>query len=101
METRVLRGTLGAHAAQVPVTAVKSMIGHLVGASGSVELIAGLLSIENQIVTPTINYATPDPDCDLDYVPNVARPAAITTLLKTSLGFGGINAAMVAQRFVA
>lgn len=98
MEARVLHDTLGARATQVPVSAVKSMIGHLVGAAGSVEMIAALLGLEHQIATPTINYATPDPDCALDVVPNVARPAAQTTVLKTSIGFGGINAAMVARR---
>ncbi len=99
MESRVLQDTLGERAAQVPVTAVKSMTGHLIGASGSVELIAGLLSLEKQVLTPTINLLTPDPDCNLDYVPNVARPATLSTLLKITVGFGGINAAVVVRRF--
>ncbi len=98
MEARVLHQTLGERAEQVPVSAVKSMVGHLLGAAGSVELIGGLLGLEHQIVPPTINYETPDPECVLDVVPNAARAAAHSTLLKTSIGFGGINAALVVRR---
>ncbi|HMU74349.1 MAG TPA: beta-ketoacyl-[acyl-carrier-protein] synthase II, partial [Elusimicrobiota bacterium] len=77
----------------------KSMTGHLLGAAGAAELIATLLSMENNTLHPTINQETPDPECDLDYVPNVARPAQINVALSNSLGFGGHNAVLVVKRF--
>jgi 3-oxoacyl-[acyl-carrier-protein] synthase II len=75
------------------------MTGHLLGAAGGVELIATLLCMENGFIHPTINYETSDPECDLDYVPNVARTAQIQCALSNSLGFGGHNAVVVAKRF--
>jgi 3-oxoacyl-[acyl-carrier-protein] synthase II len=75
------------------------MTGHLLGAAGGVELIATLLCMENGFIHPTINYETPDPECDLDYVPNVARRPKSSVRLSNSLGFGGHNAVVVAKRF--
>ena len=76
------------------------MTGHLLGAAGAVELIATLLCIEHQTVHPTINYEFPDPDCDLDYVPNRARAMKIDVALNNSFGFGGTNATLVVKRYV-
>jgi 3-oxoacyl-[acyl-carrier-protein] synthase II len=100
-ETAVIKQVFGDDAYRIPVSATKSMIGHLIGAAGSVELIATVLALENQVLPPTINYETPDPECDLDYVPNVARPAAIKIALKNSFGFGGKNSALVVKKYEA
>ena len=94
-ETKVLKDTLGDHANTIPVSSVKSMIGHLIGASASVEVVASCLALEHQVLPPTINLHNPDPECDLDYVPNTARPAKIRTILKNSFGFGGKNSALI------
>ena len=98
-ETLVIKQVFGAHAYTTPISATKSMIGHLIGAAGAVELIATVLAMEHQIIPPTINYEIPDPDCDLDYVPNVARKATIDVALKNSFGFGGKNSALVIKRY--
>ena len=98
-ETAVIKTVFGEHARRVQISATKSMIGHLIGAAGSVELIAALLAMEHQMIPPTINYRTPDPECDLDYVPNTARPAQIRTVLKNSFGFGGKNSALIVRKF--
>ena len=75
------------------------MTGHLLGAGGAIELVACVLSIRDNIVHPTINYETPDPDCDLDYVPNVSRKVQVDVALSNSLGFGGHNATLVVKRY--
>ena len=98
-ETLVIKQVFGQHAYQVPVSATKSMIGHLIGAAGAVELIATALALEHQVIPPTINYEIPDPECDLDYVPNVARKATIDFALKNSFGFGGKNSALVIKKY--
>jgi len=98
-ETMVIKQVFGQHAYQVPVSATKSMIGHLIGAAGAVELIATTLALEHQVIPPTINYEIPDPECDLDYVPNVARKATIDFALKNSFGFGGKNSALVIKKY--
>lgn len=98
-ETMALKKVFGAHAQKLAISSTKSMTGHLLGAAGAVELIATLLCMENGFIHPTINYETPDPECDLDYVPNVARPAQIQCALSNSLGFGGHNAVVVAKRY--
>jgi len=98
-ETLVIKQVFGQHAYKVPVSATKSMIGHLIGAAGAVELIATTLALEHQVIPPTINYEIPDPDCDLDYVPNVARKATIDVALKNSFGFGGKNSALVVRKY--
>lgn len=98
-ETMALKKVFGAHAKKLAISSTKSMTGHLLGAAGGVELIATLLCMENGFIHPTINYETPDPECDLDYVPNVARAAQIQCALSNSLGFGGHNAVVVAKRY--
>jgi 3-oxoacyl-[acyl-carrier-protein] synthase II len=94
-ETVAIKRCLGEAARRVAISSTKSMLGHLVNAGGAVELIVCLLTITHGIITPTINYDVPDPECDLDYVPNVARRAAVTHALSNSFGFGGINASVV------
>jgi len=98
-ETFVLKEVFGAHAHKIPVSSIKSMIGHLIGAAGSVELIGALMSLEEGIIPPTINYETPDPECDLDYVPNKARKTDANIILKNSFGFGGKNSALVVGKY--
>jgi 3-oxoacyl-[acyl-carrier-protein] synthase II len=98
-ETRAIRAALGEYSSKVPVSSNKSMIGHLLGAAGAVEAIFTILTIRDSIIPPTINYDTPDPECDLDYVPNVAKKAQVNIALSNSLGFGGINATLVFRKF--
>jgi 3-oxoacyl-[acyl-carrier-protein] synthase II len=76
------------------------MIGHAIGASGAIEIIATILSIENQFLHPTINYEYPDPECDLDYVPNVGRPTEINFAISNSFGFGGKNSVLILKKFI-
>jgi len=97
-ETVALKRAFGAHAARLAVSSTKSMTGHLLGAAGVVEAIFCILAIRDQIAPPTINYHTPDPACDLDFVPNVARPMPISTVLSNSFGFGGTNGSLVFRR---
>lgn len=98
-ETFIIKEVLGKHAHKIPVSSIKSMIGHLIGAAGSVELIGALMALEEGIIPPTINYRTPDPDCDLDYVPNKSRQKDVKMILKNSFGFGGKNSAIVVRKF--
>jgi len=98
-ETIAIKAVLGEHAYQVPISSTKSMIGHALGASGALETVAAVKTIETGIIHPTINYETPDPECDLDYVPNIARRADVRVVLKNSFGFGGQNACLVLRRF--
>jgi len=98
-ETFVLKEVFGPHAHKLAISSIKSMIGHLIGAAGSVELIGALLSLEEGIIPPTINYETPDPECDLDYVPNKARKIDTDFILKNSFGFGGKNSALVVKKY--
>ncbi|MFN8634387.1 MAG: beta-ketoacyl-ACP synthase II [Chloroflexota bacterium] len=95
LETVALRRTLGEHADRVTVTANKSMTGHMFAASGALEAIISLLTIQRSLIPPTINYETPDPECDLDYVPNQPREQQVRTVLSNSFGFGGQNACLV------
>ncbi len=99
VETLAIKKALQAHAKKVMVSSTKSVTGHLLGAAGGVEFIASCLSIRDNVVPPTINYEFPDPDCDLDYVPNVARKAEVKVALSNSLGFGGHNATVVVKKF--
>ncbi len=94
-ETKAIKQVFGEHARQLAISSTKSMVGHLLGASGGVELIACVLSIQHGVVHPTINYHTPDPDCDLDYVPNTAREMPVRRAISNSFGFGGHNCCLV------
>ena len=98
-ETAAIKSLFGERAKKIPISSTKSMTGHLLGAAGGAELIATLLSMENNTIHPTINYENPDPECDLDYVPNKARPGKITCALSNSLGFGGHNAVLVVKKY--
>ncbi len=98
-ETKAIKIALGKHAKEVPVSSNKSMIGHLLAGAGAVEAIFTVLTIRDGIIPPTINYDTPDPECDLDCVPNVARKAEVNIALSNSFGFGGANAALVFRKF--
>jgi len=94
-ETKAIKATLAERSKKVPVSSNKSMVGHLLGAAGAVEAIFTTLTIRDGIIPPTVNYETPDPECDLDYVPNVARQAQVDIALSNSFGFGGVNATLV------
>jgi 3-oxoacyl-[acyl-carrier-protein] synthase II len=99
-ETLAVKGVFGDNAPNVPISSTKSMIGHSLGASGALESIAVLKTIEENIMHPTINQETSDPDCDLDYIPNVAREKQVDAALTNSFGFGGQNASLVIKRYV-
>ena len=98
-ETAAIKNSFGDHARSLAVSSTKSMTGHLLGAAGAIETIACLMAIKEGVVPPTINYENPDPDCDLDYVPNEARELEVRYALNNSFGFGGHNASMIMGRF--
>jgi 3-oxoacyl-[acyl-carrier-protein] synthase II len=98
-ETMAIKTVFKEHAKKVAVSSTKSMIGHLLGGAGGVEAIFTILTIGRGIIPPTINYQTPDPGCDLDYVPNVARKATVRVALSNSFGFGGTNAVLAFKKF--
>ena len=98
-ETQAIKTVFGEHAKKVAISATKSMTGHLLGAAGSTEAIFTLLAIRDGIIPPTINYDVPDPECDLDYVPNVARRQTLTVVMSNAFGFGGTNATLVFGKF--
>ena len=98
-ETMAIKKTFEEHALKVAISSTKSMTGHLLGAAGGVEGVFSVLAIHRNMLPPTINYVTPDPDCDLDYVPNQARSAVIDYALSNSFGFGGTNAALLFKRY--
>jgi 3-oxoacyl-[acyl-carrier-protein] synthase II len=97
-ETKAIKMMFGEHAYKIPISSTKSMIGHGITAAGAIETIAAILVMSKGIIHPTINYETPDPDCDLDYVPNVARQAQVNVCLKDSFGLGGENCCLVLRR---
>jgi 3-oxoacyl-[acyl-carrier-protein] synthase II len=99
VETAAIKQVFGSRAYHIPITASKSMIGHLTAAAGAVEAVATVLTLRDQIIPPTINLDQPDAQCDLDYVPNVARNAQVRVALSNSFGFGGINAVIVLRRW--
>jgi 3-oxoacyl-[acyl-carrier-protein] synthase II len=101
VETLAIKKVFGDRAYHIPITASKSMIGHLTAAAGAVEAVATVLTLRDQIIPPTINLTNPDPQCDLDYVPNSARRATVTIALNNSFGFGGINAVIALRRWEA
>ncbi|MBT5831411.1 MAG: beta-ketoacyl-ACP synthase II, partial [Candidatus Latescibacteria bacterium] len=98
-ETAAIKSVFGDHAKTMPVSSTKSMTGHLLGASGAIETIAATLAIYHNIIPPTINYETPDPECDLDYVPNEAREVPVEVAINNSFGFGGHNAVVIMKKF--
>lgn len=97
-ETLAIKKLFGDHAYQIPISSTKSMIGHAMGASGTIEAIASILTIQNGMVHPTINYENPDPELDLDYVPNIGRSAQVSNVLSNSFGLGGQNACLVISK---
>ena len=99
METAAVKRVFGEGARTLPLSSIKSMVGHLIGAAGAVEAVAMAISLQKGVLPPTINHTQPDPDCDLDYVPNNARELRIKTAVSTSFGFGGQNAALTMRRF--
>jgi len=98
-ETKAIKAVFGDYAYQVPISSTKSMVGHLMGAAGALEAIVCVKTIQEGIIHPTINYEYPDPECDLDYVPNTARPANVKVVLSNSSGFGGHNATIVIKAY--
>ncbi|MBA7700737.1 3-oxoacyl-[acyl-carrier-protein] synthase 2 [subsurface metagenome] len=98
-ETKAIKAVLGERSRKVPVSSNKSMMGHLLAGAGAAEAIFTALTIRDGIIPPTINYDTPDPECDLDYVPNVARKGEVNTAISNSFGFGGFNATLLFRKF--
>jgi 3-oxoacyl-[acyl-carrier-protein] synthase II len=98
-ETVAVKRVFGDHARKLPISSTKSVTGHLLGAAGSTEAVFSVLAIRDKIIPPTMNYENPDPRCDLDYVPNVAREAAVKIVLSNAFGFGGTNATLIFKRF--
>ena len=98
-ETAAIKTVFGPHAYKLMVSSTKSQLGHMLGASGGVEFVISVLSLMNQAVPPTINLDNPDPECDLDYVPNTARRRAVRTVMSNTFGFGGVNAVLILKKF--
>ena len=99
METHAIKKAFGDHAYAIPISSTKSMVGHSTTAAGAIELVACLMTVRQGVIHPTINYTTPDPQCDLDYVPNTARQLSVRHVLSNSFGFGGYNVALIVSRF--
>jgi 3-oxoacyl-(acyl-carrier-protein) synthase len=98
-ETAAIRSVFGEQAARIPVSGTKAMTGHMMAATGALEAIFGIKAIETGWIPPTINYGTPDPECDLDYVPNQARQITVNTFMSNAFGFGGHNGVLIFQRY--
>ena len=101
IETLAIKKVFGEHAKRLAISSTKSLVGHLLGASGGVEFIATTLSVARDFVHPTINYEVPDPDCDLNYVPNIGREREVRAALTNSFGFGGHNVTLVVKKYTA
>ena len=99
-ETEAIKAVFGEHARKLAVSSTKGATGHMLGAAGAVEMVACTKAIETDTIPPTINYAVPDPQCDLDYVPNIARPVKVNAVVNNSFGFGGHNASITARKFL-
>lgn len=99
-ESFAIKQVFGKHAYNVPISSIKSMIGHTIGAAGAIDAVTSVLAIKNGVVPPTINYKYPDSDCDLDFVPNKARKSRINTILSNSFGFGNNNASIIMRKFL-
>jgi 3-oxoacyl-[acyl-carrier-protein] synthase II len=99
IETLAIKRAFGLQAYRIPISSSKSMLGHATTACGAIELAVCLLALRHNVIPPTINYSVPDPECDLDYVPNTARAARLNHVLSNSIGFGGQNAALIVSRF--
>ena len=97
-ETMAIKTVFGNHAKKVMISSTKSMTGHLLGAAGGIEAVFALMSMQTSVIPPTINYSDPDPQCDLDYVPNIARDAQVTYALSNNFGFGGTNATLLFKK---
>ena len=98
-ETKAIKTVFGPHARKLAVSSTKSMTGHMLGAAGAAEAVVCVLALTRNVLPPTINYVTPDPDCDLDYVPNKPREVRVNTAMTNSFGFGGTNAVLLFRRF--
>jgi 3-oxoacyl-(acyl-carrier-protein) synthase len=99
LETAAIKTVFGDHAYNVPVSSTKSMTGHLLGAAGGVEAVISVLALDRGVLPPTINMENPDPECDLDYIPNKARQKQADMVMSNSFGFGGTNACLIFKRF--
>jgi 3-oxoacyl-[acyl-carrier-protein] synthase II len=98
METKAIKTAMGERAYKVPISSTKSMTGHLIGCAGAIEPAICIMTILKGMIPPTINYEYPDPECDLDFVPNKARPAKVDTALTNSFGFGGHNSVLILRK---
>jgi 3-oxoacyl-[acyl-carrier-protein] synthase II len=98
-ETRAIKNAFGELAYNIPISSTKSMTGHMMGATGALEAVFCVQAVRDQVVPPTIHYQTPDPECDLDYVPNVARQVKIDVVVSNAFGFGGHNAVLVIRKY--
>jgi 3-oxoacyl-[acyl-carrier-protein] synthase II len=98
-ETRAIKTAFGDYAYRIPISSTKSMTGHLIGCAGAIEAAICIMAIRHGVMPPTINLTHPDPECDLDYVPNVARRAKVATTLSNSFGFGGHNSVLVFREY--
>jgi 3-oxoacyl-[acyl-carrier-protein] synthase II len=98
-ETKAIKALFGEHAYKLAISSTKSMTGHLLGGTGGIEAVYSVLTIKHGIIPPTINYETPDPECDLDYVPNQARKASVNVAMSNSFGFGGTNGSLIFKAF--
>jgi nodulation protein E len=98
-ETQVIKEVFGAHARKLAISSTKSMHGHTMGATGAIELAATTMALQRALIPPTANYTRPDPECDLDYVPNQARERPVRVAVSNSFAFGGLNAVLLIRKF--